>query len=130
MRAWQTDSGLPQNSATAIAQTPDGYLWLGTEEGLVRFDGIRFTIFDVHNTPQLRSDQVSSLLVDTKGDLWIGANGGGLTRLSHGEFSSFSTANGLSSDAVRFPQRAMEACGSAPILGSTIWWTAVSLFLR
>ncbi|HMJ63470.1 MAG TPA: two-component regulator propeller domain-containing protein, partial [Bryobacteraceae bacterium] len=44
-RGWRADSGLPQNSVLAIAQTPDGYVWLGTEDGLVRFDGVRFTVF-------------------------------------------------------------------------------------
>ena len=45
-QAWRTDEGLPQNSIQAIAQTADGYLWLGTQEGLVRLDGVRFTVFD------------------------------------------------------------------------------------
>src|SRR5579863_3527224 len=50
---WQTEAGLPQNSVLTIAQTLDGYLWLGTEEGLVRFDGSRFAVFDKSNTPAL-----------------------------------------------------------------------------
>ena len=44
--AWDSDRGLPQNSVTAVVQTADGYIWLGTQEGLVRFDGVRFTVFD------------------------------------------------------------------------------------
>ncbi len=44
--AWTTENGLPQNSVTSILQTRDGYLWFGTQEGLVRFDGIRFTVFN------------------------------------------------------------------------------------
>ena len=66
---WNTESGLPQNSVVAIAQTPDGYLWLGTEEGLVRFDGVRFVTFDKRNTPELQSNEVDSILVDHRGDL-------------------------------------------------------------
>jgi ligand-binding sensor domain-containing protein len=54
-QAWRTEEGLPQNSVQAIAQTRDGYLWLGTQEGLVRFDGVRFAVFDQKNVPALRS---------------------------------------------------------------------------
>ena len=50
---WEIDDGLPENSATAMVQTPDGYLWIGTREGLARFDGVRFTVFDVRTTPEL-----------------------------------------------------------------------------
>ena len=54
-RAWQAEHGLPQNSILSLAQTPDGYLWVGTQEGLVRFDGVRFTVFDETNTPSSRT---------------------------------------------------------------------------
>ena len=50
-QVWKTDAGLPQNSIQAILQTRDGYIWLGTERGLVRFDGVQFTVFDKGNTP-------------------------------------------------------------------------------
>jgi len=53
---WGTREGLPQNTVPAIAQTKDGYLWLGTELGLARFDGLRFTVFDMSNTPELKSN--------------------------------------------------------------------------
>src|SRR5215813_1196996 len=52
---WQTENGLPQNTVRAILQTQDGYIWLATEEGLVRFDGLSFTVFDKHNVPRMRS---------------------------------------------------------------------------
>ena len=51
VRIWQTDEGLPQNSVHAIAQTRDGYLWVGTREGLARFDGVRFTVVDEAAAP-------------------------------------------------------------------------------
>jgi signal transduction histidine kinase/ligand-binding sensor domain-containing protein/ActR/RegA family two-component response regulator len=98
---WTTESGLPQNSILAIAQTPDGYLWLGTEEGLSRFDGVRFFTFDSRNTPDLRSNEVDSLLVDHRGALWIGTHGGGLTSLSHGVFKTFGKHEGLSNEFVK-----------------------------
>jgi len=97
---WQTESGLPQNSVLAIAQTGDGYLWFGTEEGLVRFDGVRFTVFDKRNTPSLRSNTISVLLEDRSGSLWIGTNGGGLTHLKNGRFTTLTTQDGLAGNVI------------------------------
>jgi signal transduction histidine kinase/ligand-binding sensor domain-containing protein/CheY-like chemotaxis protein len=75
-RVWQTAEGLPQNSVLALAQTPDGYLWVGTWEGLVRFDGARFTVFDKANTPALSGRSIRHLAVARDGTLWIGMNEG------------------------------------------------------
>jgi len=61
IRTWQVENGLPQNKVTAVVQTGDGCLWLGTYNGLARFDGVRFTVFDDHNTPELHSSRVTSL---------------------------------------------------------------------
>jgi PAS domain S-box-containing protein len=98
---WTTESGLPQNSVVAIAQTPDGYLWFGTELGVLRFDGVRFTTFDKRNVPGLQSDEIDALLVDHRGDLWIGARGGGLVRFHGGVFKTFTKREGLSNDSVQ-----------------------------
>ena len=95
---WTTESGLSQNSVLAIAQTPDGYIWLGTEEGLLRFDGVRFVTFDKRNIPELQSEEVDALLVDHRGDLWVGTRGGGLIVLSGGVFKIFTKRQGLSND--------------------------------
>src|SRR6266850_7283565 len=65
--AWLTENGLPQNTVHSIAQTNDGYVWIGTEEGLARFDGVRFTVFDEQNTPQLKSNYIRTLLADRQG---------------------------------------------------------------
>ncbi len=73
---WQLAEGLPQNSILTIAQTRDGYLWLGTFEGLVRFDGMRFTVFDRDNTPAFRHNNVFALCQDRHGDLWVGTPAG------------------------------------------------------
>ena len=86
---WDSDSGLPQNSVTAIVQTRDGYLWLGTQEGLVRFDGVHFGVFDTRNTPALGDDYVQALWQTRNGDLWIGTSNG-LAKLSGGEFTRMS----------------------------------------
>jgi len=61
---------LPNSSVTAIAQTPEGYLWIGTHNGLARFDGVRFVNFDPLNTPELRHARVRGLFVDKRGTLW------------------------------------------------------------
>ncbi|MGH9692592.1 MAG: ligand-binding sensor domain-containing protein, partial [Bryobacteraceae bacterium] len=99
-QTWQSGSGLPHNTVFAMSQTTDGYVWLGTEEGLARFDGNRFTVFDKRNTAELRNDCAISLLVDHKGDLWIGTRSGGLTRYSHGRFQSFTSQSGLPSESI------------------------------
>ncbi|MFL6352799.1 MAG: two-component regulator propeller domain-containing protein [Bryobacteraceae bacterium] len=99
-QVWQSAQGLPQNSVLSIAQTPDGYLWLGTEEGLVRFDGARFTVFDKHSTPGLQNNQILALLVDRRHNLWIGTNGGGLSRFSNGTFTAYTSRDGLSNNSI------------------------------
>lgn len=81
---WTSDAGLPQNSIETIVQTRDGYLWMGTEEGLVRFDGTRFVVSDRQSAPALRSAFVSSLFEAADGTLWIGTDGGGLAEWRNG----------------------------------------------
>src|SRR3982074_637526 len=61
---WLTESGLPQNTIHRITQGKDGYIWIATEEGLARFDGIKFTVFDKQNTPQLPSNNIRVVLED------------------------------------------------------------------
>ena len=75
-QAWRTDSGLPQNTVHSILQTRDGYLWLGTDGGLVRFDGVDFVTFDTENTPQFKSDTVYDLFETESGTLWISTAAG------------------------------------------------------
>lgn len=98
---WRAKDGLPQDTVQAILQTRDGYLWLGTLEGLARFDGVRFTTFDTGNTPELRHNVVLALCEDPRGDLWIGTYGGGLYRHRDGVFARTSMSDGLPSDHVR-----------------------------
>jgi diguanylate cyclase (GGDEF)-like protein len=89
LSVWTSDAGLPQNTIETIVQTRDGYLWMGTEEGLVRFDGVRFVVYDRQSAPALRSPFVSSLFESSDGTLWIGTYGGGLARLRHGRIEAF-----------------------------------------
>jgi len=87
MQVWDTDAGLPDSLVTSIAQTPDGYLWVGTlHGGLARFDGSRFVNFDPGNTPELKSIEIHKLLVDASGTLWIANVEGGLIAYRDGRF--------------------------------------------
>jgi signal transduction histidine kinase/ligand-binding sensor domain-containing protein/CheY-like chemotaxis protein len=86
--------GLPQYTVQALAQTPDGYLWFGTFEGLVRFNGLQFEVFDPQNTPALRVARIRALCVDRAGTLWIGTSGGGVVRYRDGIFSRVSGSAG------------------------------------
>lgn len=91
---WNADDGLPQNTVTALAQTPDGYLWIGTRFGLARFDGLRFVTFDEKNTEAFESHTIHGLHVDRSGALWI-ATQNGLIRFADGRFERFDRENGL-----------------------------------
>jgi signal transduction histidine kinase/ligand-binding sensor domain-containing protein/CheY-like chemotaxis protein len=91
---WQTAQGLPQNSVQAVLQTRDGFIWFGTQEGLVRFDGVRFDIFDRSNTKALPHNNVSALAEDSQGALWIGTSNG-LARFKGGVFTRFGASDGL-----------------------------------
>ena len=98
---WQVKDGLPQNTIRAITQTKDGYIWLGTQVGLVRFDGVKFTVFDKKNTPKLTSNNIVALLTDKDNNLWIGTYSGGITRFKNGKFVSYTTKQGLSSERIK-----------------------------
>jgi ligand-binding sensor domain-containing protein/signal transduction histidine kinase len=94
---WNTDKGLPQNSAADMVLTRDGYLWLATQEGLTRFDGMEFTVFDRANTPALAASNINQLLEDSEGGLWIrpGARRPPLVRYFGGSFVRYDTSDGL-----------------------------------
>jgi ligand-binding sensor domain-containing protein/signal transduction histidine kinase len=98
---WHASDGLSEQTVQAFAQTPDGYLWIGTTGGLVRFDGAQFTVFDRQNTPALQENSIFSLMVARDGTLWIGTEGGGLAHYAGGKFRSWTTRDGLSNDFVR-----------------------------
>jgi ligand-binding sensor domain-containing protein/signal transduction histidine kinase len=95
---WQREQGLPQNSVRALAQTRDGYLWVGNDDGIARFDGIRFVSFGLREG--LRSGSVRVLFEDRHAALWVGTTGGGLTRLRDNEVTTFATQDGLPSETV------------------------------
>jgi signal transduction histidine kinase/ligand-binding sensor domain-containing protein len=92
---WTADNGLPQNSVRDIVQTQDGYLWLATFDGLVRFDGVRFTVFNKNNSPGIITNRFVHLYEDGQGDLWASTENSGLTRLHQGRFTTYTTEDGL-----------------------------------
>jgi signal transduction histidine kinase/ligand-binding sensor domain-containing protein len=99
-QTWVMENGLPQNTVQALIQTRNGFVWLGTEVGLVRFDGVGFQLFDRNSTPALPDSDVRCLLETRDGALWIGTSDG-LTRWKDGTVTAFSTADGLPGNGIR-----------------------------
>ncbi|HEV2465041.1 MAG TPA: two-component regulator propeller domain-containing protein [Acidobacteriaceae bacterium] len=87
-QSWQADNGLPQNTVHAVLQTRDGFVWLATEAGLVRFDSVNFDVFTNKTTPQIPSGLIFALMEDRSGALWIGT-ANGVVRYSAGRFRDF-----------------------------------------
>ncbi|MBX7220672.1 MAG: response regulator [Blastocatellia bacterium] len=100
-RVWTKEQGLPSSAILTIIQTRDTYLWLGTYNGLVRFDGVRFTVFNRSNTPAMTHNGILSLYEDHNQTLWIGTNGGGiLTRSRQGDWNALQVASTVGTDVV------------------------------
>jgi signal transduction histidine kinase/ligand-binding sensor domain-containing protein len=128
---WDTENGLPGSTVTAIAQTPDGYLWVGTYAGLARFDGVRFVTFDPVNTPELSQARVQGLFLDANGTLWINTFRGGLTSYRAGVFRNewpdqpafdlHTTLAASSSNRVTFVTQFGEVQQRDPMSASTNW---------
>ena len=100
-RIWRTQDGLPENQIQAISQTQDGYLWIGTAGGLVRFDGAKFTVYNRANSPGFVNDSVRALFCARDGSLWIGTDGGGLMRFQNGSFRSYGARQGLTNGYIK-----------------------------
>ena len=92
--SWGTQAGLTANEVVAIAQTHDGYLWLGTLNGLVRFDGLQFKVFDEHNTPGLPSGRIVYIFEDSKSNLWIGTETSGALLLQSNRITDLAFGKG------------------------------------
>jgi signal transduction histidine kinase/ligand-binding sensor domain-containing protein len=99
--SWTADDGLPQNSINDILQTRDGYLWITTFDGLVRFDGIRFMIFNKANSPGLANNRLLTVYEHSKGDLWLATEDGFLVRRHLGSFTSYGRKDGLPGTPIR-----------------------------
>ncbi len=120
-QSWVMENGLPQNTVHALAQTRDGFLWLGTEAGLVRFDGNAFAVFDTSSSPALPSGDIRCLLATNDGALWVGT-GEGLARWKDGVVTTFTTAQGLPANGILAVAQDMDG---------TVWaWTDLGLARR
>jgi len=98
---WSNSAGLPNSTIRTITQTPDGFLWVGTPEGLARFDGISFKTFTRDSVPELGSDSISSLAVSEDGTLWVGTENGFLSTFSNGHWHQIKFPNESSRQTVR-----------------------------
>jgi Two component regulator propeller len=83
---WTIDNDFPGGAISGIAQTPDGYLWIGTEKGLFRFDGLSFRVFQQAGPETLPIGAVQKLMTDSAGDLWILLANTKLLRFRDGKF--------------------------------------------
>ncbi|HYG24777.1 MAG TPA: two-component regulator propeller domain-containing protein [Verrucomicrobiae bacterium] len=97
-RSWQREHGIPHGSIRALAQTRDGYIWIGSDEGLVRFDGVRFS--PVHPRDSGSAIAVAALFGDSKGALWVGSSVAGAMRFEQGQWITLSAREGLPSDSI------------------------------
>ena len=143
---------MPQNTVHSILQTSDGYLWLATLDGLARYDGVKFTVFNKNNTPGISSNRFTQLILDGRGDLWVGTEYSGVTRYHQGVFQTYQLDDNSSNypiwrlalnragELVVFTQNGIvEWDGAkfapyAPIAGETkeslIWWSRDGAFWR
>ncbi len=101
-RIWQVQQGLPEASIYSLIQTRDGYLWLGTQSGLVRFDGVKFTTLDSIHASAPVNTWIRATAEDAQGRLWFGTNESGLYRLAGSSITHYSTKEGLPSDTIQF----------------------------
>lgn len=109
---WQTEDGLPQNSVISIAQDKTGYLWLGTLNGLVKYDGLKFYVFDENNTPGLNDSRIVYLFEDSEGNFWIGSEESGVFLVKDSRILNLDIGRGSRSG------RVMSACED---LSKSVW---------
>ncbi len=97
---WDTGYSLPSDTLRSVIQTKDGYIWLATSAGLVKFDGLGFTLIESESVPELSVSSITVLLEDRDGSVWIGTEGAGLLRKDKSRFQVFTMADGLSDDFI------------------------------
>jgi len=101
-RQWSVKDGLPHDCVTCFAQDTKGFIWIGTDNGLARFDGDDFKIFNKTNTKEIKNNSITTLYASPDGALLIGTDGGGICIFKNNRFRHYSTSEGLSSDFIRF----------------------------
>ena len=101
-RSWSSDDGLPGNAITDIIQNDDGYIFIGTYGGLVRFDGVEFITFNKFTDEKYNFLSARAVVEDSRGNLWIGSNDEGIVcALKDGTMKTFSVDNGLPNNSIR-----------------------------
>jgi len=118
--AWRVEEGLPDNVVDAITQTPDGYLWVGTQGGLVRFDGVRFSTID---DPAFKIERVRQLYVDRSGRLWVLGENGDVASIHEGQVKSFTSPMvflGMASKRPPKTRRGKSGLARAPMKGAFV----------
>ena len=119
--SWDTEQGLPGAVVNTIAQTPDGYIWLGTQSGLVRFNGVAFLVQDRYNTPVMKNEFIRRLCVARDSTLWIGTDHAGILSLQDGVLSARNMADSVSANAVRLIMERKDHSVWAAITGAGVW---------
>ncbi|HKK22389.1 MAG TPA: diguanylate cyclase [Pseudohaliea sp.] len=97
---YEREQGLPSETVWMARQGPAGYLWLATRRGLVRFDGLSFTVFNAETHPAFANSDVRVIEWTADGQLWIGTYGGGALRMNGDRFTTITRRDGLASDTV------------------------------
>ena len=92
---WTADSGLPQNSVRGLVQTPDGFIWVATLNGVAKFDGIAFQVFDKSNTPGISSNRFTAMVAGAAGDLWLASEDNNVVRFHNGKFATLDASSGI-----------------------------------
>lgn len=98
--AWTIEDGLPMNTVNSITQDAEGYIWIATEAGVARFDGVHFEVFHHENTPVFTSDVCIHIIADHRGTIWIGTRGGGLLYYQGQEFHAWKDTQGILSNDI------------------------------
>ena len=107
LASWHTTDGLPSDRVHSVIQSRDGFLWIATQNGLARFDGNRFQIFNTRFDPSLQNDFINQLYEDHAGAIWIGNETGELTVLADGKFESIPVLDGWPGQPI---ERIVESC--------------------
>jgi ligand-binding sensor domain-containing protein/signal transduction histidine kinase len=123
VRSWQREDGLPAADVRAIARTLDGYLWIGTTRGLVRFDGVRFVTLTTNDVPSLGDNRITCLLVTRSGELWVGTESGFLARRNGETFEPIALAVALQGKRLNslIEDHAGDVWSAVPGLGMARW---------
>jgi diguanylate cyclase (GGDEF)-like protein/PAS domain S-box-containing protein len=124
---WTVDRGLPQSTVLGVTQTPDGFLWIATQEGFVRFDGQEFVTYDKNSYPEIVSNMGVTIRGASDGTLYIGTVDGGVIRMRGGRIDVITDANGLPSNNITMLQEARDGslwigtgAGLARLSGNTV----------